>query len=99
MFVDLDSMLHLELGYVVDHIGGAISGVHIVCPKNETEIDWSIDLFKELSYNYTPGLFDIIIEEPEQPDYGLPEFILPIDTKHATEQNSPNPAKKSATGS
>lgn len=87
LFNEMEPMTHLQLGYVVDFVGGAITDVFIVCPENEHHNQWAISLFKELGASYTLGLFDDIIVEDDQPDYGLPEFTFLIEKEEIKEDD------------
>ena len=87
LFNEMEPMLHLQLGYVVDYVGAAITDVFIVCPRDESSNDWAINLSKELGQSYVPDLFDNLPIEEDQPDYGLPEltFIVEKDIKRDEE--------------
>ena len=88
LFNEMEPMTHLQLGYVVDYVGAAITDVHIVCPKNENHNDWTINLNKELGQHYVPDLFDNVEVDDTQPDYGLPEltFVVGDDENNSDEQ-------------
>jgi hypothetical protein len=85
LFNEMEPMTHLQLGYVVNFVGGAIIGVYIVCPESEHRNQWNINLFKELGYGYVPGLFDDLIVEDDQPDYGLPPLTFVTDEEENNE--------------
>lgn len=52
------SVTNIEIGYVLNKINSDIDGVFIVCPKNERENAWEIDLDEHLQAKSNLTLFN-----------------------------------------
>lgn len=77
LFENEDALTNLEIGYVLEPIENSIRGIWVVCPKNEKNNNWELDLDAYFSNQPQSDIFDQFKPTAEPLAPKKPRYIIP----------------------